>query len=263
MRGYLRRGAYTTFIILLIGYVINDLLERAEAYEAQRLGDQFSPDYMPLTGYTYYQDAAFYQDTALFENSTQCPIHELDDPDGPFLSLMVALLAYSTFISVFGCILMFPTAPINESPLQIVGPEENEHERRLREIGYEGEIPEAFIDPVWKSIMYNPVILITSDHTTSHSFDEMTALNIAQTQSNPVCPLTRRPFSGYILNRDLKQIIQDWVDKKVAELSADWTQLPREQAKLKMLEASRFFATRRVKEKQPEANHESYRRRLV
>lgn len=257
MSGCLKRGAYTTFLILLMGYVVNDLLERAEAYEAQRLGGQFSPNYMPLTGYTYYQDAA------LFENSTQCLINQLDEPNGPILASMILLLAYSTFICVFACVLMNPTAPINEPPLQIVGPEENEHERRLREVGYEGEIPEAFIDPVWKSIMFNPVILITSDHTTSRSFDEMTALNIAQTQSNPVCPLTRRPFSGYILNRDFKQIIQDWVDKKVAELSADWTQLPREQAKIKMLEASRFFATRRVKEKQPEANHESYRRPLV
>jgi hypothetical protein len=121
---------------------------------------------------------------------------------------------------------------------------ENRHEQRLREAGYQGAIPDAYKDPVSRSIMVNPVILITKDHTTSQSYDEETVLDLIQ-RENYLCPLTRKPFKEYILNRDLKNLIDKWVEDRIAEMAAKpFNELPRDIAKQKLLEAQGFFRKR-------------------
>lgn len=148
---------------------------------------------------------------------------------------------------------------VEEEVPPLPAPEENEHERRLQEVGFDGDIPEAFLDPVSKSIMFNPVILITNDHSTSQSIDESSALLIMQSQAKPACPLTGRPFSDYILNRDLKNMIQTWVDKTIAEQTkANWFELPKEESKKRMLAAQRFFAQRHPNPAMTEEAHRKF-----
>lgn len=243
------------------------LFEFCRPFDQRVMTDQCPINMVPQTGF------AFYPGTGLLQNTSQClptdVIYYENNTERQIFWLYMAITAFAALDSFLNCGLCLTHEAntenddeIDAAPPQLLEIKENEHEKRLREVGYEGEIPEAFLDPVWQSIMFNPVILITKDHTTSQSIDESTALYLIENQTNPVCPLTRSPFSDYILNRDLKRMIQAWVDNKVAELSSDWSQLPREQSKLKMIEFATLFAKRKPLPIMSKADQALYIRRL-
>lgn len=134
-----------------------------------------------------------------------------------------------------------------EDQVQAIVREDNEHERRLAAAGYTGDIPRKYQDAVYQNIMVDPVILLTVDHTTtSDSIDETTVIDIMSRSNDPICPLTRKPFDGYILNRSLKNEIKEWVDAKVRELTEkSLNEMPREKCREKLIELQRFFAHRK------------------
>lgn len=268
MGSRLERGGAGLLYGMFISMLIEILLEFFRPFNPQVMTDQCPINMVPLTGFTYYPGAG------LSLNTSQCLATDVfyynNDVELQIFWLYMLISVFSGldgFLNWGICLTHNENAEyddqVDDTPQQLLEIEENEHEKRLREVGYEGEIPEAYLDPVWKTIMFNPVILITVDHTTSHSIDESTALYIKGSQKNPVCPLTRRSFSEYILNRDLKQIIQAWVDKKVAELSPDWAALPREQSKIKMLEFARLFTQRKPLPKLLEADQLLHIRRIL
>lgn len=92
---------------------------------------------------------------------------------------------------------------------------DNPHETRLNQAGFTGEIPIDFIDPVSHTIMVDPVIPITEDRKIGRSYQKDTIVSLTRHSTPPLCPLSRKPFYGYIFNRDLKNIINNWVDKTV------------------------------------------------
>ncbi|MBX3708702.1 MAG: hypothetical protein KIT56_00335 [Gammaproteobacteria bacterium] len=124
--------------------------------------------------------------------------------------------------------------------------QENEYEQRLRKAGFTGKIPHEFIDPISQSIMVRPVILLTSDHTSVQSYEEDSVLALFKHEHNPLCPITRKPVSEYVLNRDFKNVIQKWVEdveRKMQEKPL--SELPREISKKRLLEFQGLFHTRR------------------
>lgn len=115
-------------------------------------------------------------------------------------------------------------------------------ELRLLEQGFEGEIPEPFRDPITLGLKKNPVILVTDDHSATTSFEQSSIDAWEQTSHSRQCPLSRKKYEGYILNRDLKAVIEMWGEQILQKLHAkDLYTLPKNVALKKLRETAEQF----------------------
>ena len=99
----------------------------------------------------------------------------------------------------------------NEAEITLLNPD-NEYEQRLINAGYEIDIdiPKEYSDPVFYSLMTNPVILLTDDPRCSHTVDLKTYEYI-RTHRNGYCLISGKEITGYLTDLHLKLLIEAWV----------------------------------------------------
>ena len=76
---------------------------------------------------------------------------------------------------------------------------------KKKNIGEPKQVPEYFLDPQTKKIMVNPCIILTDDPSQQKSYD----LSTIESWNDPSIKI-----HNYIPNRELKESIELWMDKK-------------------------------------------------
>ncbi|MBV9576944.1 MAG: hypothetical protein JO149_10010 [Gammaproteobacteria bacterium] len=136
--------------------------------------------------------------------------------------------------------------------------QENIHEKRLNAVGFKGEVPFNFRDPIYHSIMMNPVILYHNGQTFEKASIDEWIDSLKQQKQQLICPITRMPINfiedkAYTINFVIKNTIEEWVNKIILDLEKEKenkliTELPRKEGMEKMLKWHSIFKHRHPKE---------------
>lgn len=85
---------------------------------------------------------------------------------------------------------------------------ENSRPRVVRTISLpQSEFERAISCPVNLQIFHTPVLLIGTGYT----YERDVILKLLEESENPICPITKKPFSAFEINRSMMDLVEQYL----------------------------------------------------